>query len=150
MNDHAEQYLHLRRFKRDGARGLPVGIVWAKGGITLCYVKEGPWYKVGAAFCSSQDDYVEVAGEVLAKERLLNSQMYIHEYDWKGDVARRLTCPQGRQWYEHAVQQGYPNKWKLKEYKETWLKVTASPITINYNSGRGNIGFRQTHPKKLG
>lgn len=125
------QYLHLRRFKRDGARGLPIGIAWAKGGITLCYIKEGPWYKVGAAFCSYQDDYVEVAGEVLAKERLFNSPMYIHEHDWKGDVARRLTCPQGRQWYEHAVQQGYPEKWQLKEYKETWLKVTASPSTIN-------------------
>lgn len=147
------QYLHLRRFTKDSDGCTTVEVVQDKGGITLCYIKEGPWYKVGAAFCSSQDDYVEVAGEVLAKERLLTSPMYIHEYDWKSDVARRLTCPQGRQWYEHAVQQGYPKKWKLKEYKETWLKVTApfsfGPILWGWHNNTAEGKLQRAGSAKL-
>jgi len=103
------KYVHLRRYSKRTRQYEQTG------GITLSYVREGDWYRVGASYCSLKDQYRAdtyqrkvgqahwqqrgeqwfqlepvrfedvVVGKSLAKQRLWNSPCWVHKDDWSWD-----------------------------------------------------------------
>ena len=110
------EYLHLRCYDLDNHEFMQTG------GITLAYIREGKWYKVGAAFCSLKDMYQKdgvvngkEVGRRLAKARLWTAPAWIHEEDWLyHSIPSRLTCKEGRAWFDHAMRKGLSDWWDMR------------------------------------
>lgn len=136
MPDQPEpKYLHLRKHNT-GATFCD-----RAGGITLAYIKEGHWYRVGASFCSLKDTYRKdgivkqkdgsgkPVGRRLAKARLWTSPSWIHENDWTWDnIPRHLTTAEGRAWYQEALHDGMYMWWNLRPVGTYQPYSLAGPI----------------------
>lgn len=138
MPDQPEpKYLHLRRYSIKDHDYLQTG------GITLAYIREGHWYKVGAAFCSHRDVYVKdgvgakgrAIGRTLAKQRLWTNPCWIHQTDWGWSlIPSRLTNSWGRAWYDTALRKGLGRTWELRPKGHASGWSWCGPHTMGYST----------------